>query len=251
MVTESELASRVRDELTVAVAAINPDDEFMQSALSQRPRQRWNRPRLVLAAIPIAAGLAVALLVFVAPTTASRQVQNRPAVLVVKLFGQAVRLPLGSRVLSSSASSCQAWLGATHGTVISYGILIPAEEGSSVTVISGNSNVVSAPDGQQSCIQSAISPAYALPPGSTATSPLVPAGDGATPTTVDGDYAETTPATVQSTGPDGSSSATQGTLLYVRVPVGNGQFKLATVLGWSMPANEVVDLASSALRTAK
>jgi hypothetical protein len=248
MLTESEVESRLHDELTVAVAAITPDHEFMRSALSHRPRHPWSRPRLALGAIPIAAGLAVALLVFVAPTTAIHQVQNRPAFLTVKLLGHPVRLPMGDRALSSSDSSCRAWVAATQGTIINWAMPAAVDDaGIPDATSAGQSNVVSAPDGEQSCIQSSISGAYALPPGIAATSPLVPDGNGASPTTVDGDYAETVPTSVQATSPDGSSSTTQGTLLYVRVPASNGQFQLVTVIGWAMPTTEVVALTSSAL----
>jgi hypothetical protein len=248
MLTESEMERRLHDVLKAAVAAITPDDDFMRSALLRRPRHPWSSPRLALGAIPIAAGLAVALLVFVAPTTAVHQVQNRPTVLTVKLLGHAVRLPMGDRVVSSSDSSCQAWLSATKGTILNWAFPAAVDDAGIPNATStGHSNVVSAPDGEQSCIQSSISGAYSLPPGITATSPLVPAGTGASPTTVDGDYAETVPTSVQATSPDGSASTTQGTLLYVRVPVSNAQFQLVTVVGWAMPTSEVVDLASSAL----
>jgi hypothetical protein len=36
-------------------------------------------------------------------------------------------------------------------------------------------------------------------------------------------------------------------LLYVRVPTSNEQYQLVTVVGWAMPASEVVDLTSDAL----
>jgi hypothetical protein len=108
----------------------------------------------------------------------------------------------------------------------------------------GESVVVKVPDGDQGCIQSSISGAYAMPPGINPTSLLVPTRFGGTPTIIDGDYAEIVPIEI---GRLRASSETKGTLIYVREPADNGEFKLVTVVGWELQASELVDLTTSAL----
>jgi hypothetical protein len=258
MLTESQVETQLHDGLSAEAAAITPGDDFMRAALSHHPRQGSTRPLIALGAVPIAACIAVAVWAVMSPspsahpaagarhTTAAPHVGGQPAVLTVKVLGRAVALPTGVRVVSSSGSSCQAWLEATRG---GYTWAMPAAvddagvEGSASP--RGESDVVRVPDGDQGCIQSSISGAYALPPGIIRTSLLVPTRFGGTPTTIDGDYAEIVPIEIGAQG--GSSSETQGTLIYVREPADNGEFKLVTIVGWQVPASELVDLTTSAL----
>ena len=55
-------------------------------------------------------------------------------------------------------------------------------------------------------------------------------------------------------GPIGASGPNQkldsvipGTVIYVRVPAGDGKYQLVTVIGWSMPAKQLVSIATEAL----
>jgi hypothetical protein len=72
-----------------------------------------------------------------------------------------------------------------------------------------------------------------------------------TPTTVDGNYAETAALTINSAGQGSSSSAMiAGTLLYVRVAEPSGQYRLVTVVGWAVPRSELLTLTAQALSPA-
>jgi hypothetical protein len=42
-------------------------------------------------------------------------------------------------------------------------------------------------------------------------------------------------------------SVIPGTVVYVRVPASNGKYQLVTVVGWSMPAKQLVSIATEAL----
>jgi hypothetical protein len=42
-------------------------------------------------------------------------------------------------------------------------------------------------------------------------------------------------------------SVIPGTVIYVRVPAGDGKYQLVTVIGWSMPAKQLVSIATEAL----
>ncbi|MGD0084010.1 MAG: hypothetical protein ABSD78_12550 [Acidimicrobiales bacterium] len=114
MLTESELGSRLSDELRAAVAVIVPSDEFVRTALSHRPRRRLSLPYLALGAIPVAASLAAALVLFAPTSAVAPHAHTRPANLTVRLLGHDVHLPKGDRLVSSSDSSCQAWLSSTR-----------------------------------------------------------------------------------------------------------------------------------------
>jgi hypothetical protein len=204
-------------------------------------------PRIVALGALAAVGSLAASLLLVTGTQSANQ-RSAETGLTISLLGHNVSLTNGYRKDSNSQSSCESWLSATKGDVTSWAFPAAVDDGGVPNANArGSSNVVTAPGDQQGCIQSSITAPYTLPPGVTETSPIIPEGSGSSPTSVDGFYAETDPVEVQATNPDGAVTTVTGTLLYVRVAASGGQFQLVTVVGWEIPASEVVSLTSQAI----
>jgi uncharacterized membrane protein YgcG len=277
------------------------------------------------------------------------------------VLGRQVPLPHGFRLVRTASSTCDPWavsldirvpvdIARTSG--LSTSLTAPANWTASGRGGRGQlwsravGNLVSGPSDKRGCIQSSRSAPYKLPAGVSPTTPFIPAGQGGSPTSIDGFYAEVVPITVSvanvpaarlnwiqlacgnsssgpsgasgpppagssgasgSSGPSGDSGAVgvsgpsgnfssgpsgtsgsqvpvgpsgasgtsapsghgqnwtssvavpcgakirasraviPGTVIYVRVPATNGRYQLVTVIGWSMPASQLVNITAEAL----
>ncbi len=203
------------------------------------------------------------------------------------VLGHRVRLPKGYRLMSSSNISCQQWHVSGTPFAVSFMLPQATDVSSDLALLATQhtwSGILSSKEGLL-CLDSTISTPYSLPEGTDPTSPLI-GSNWVSPiltTSIDGAFAQgstfsatTVPATVRSsssavsgnsgagvsgatgTGNAGagvsgasssgtSSSEVQGSFLYIRIPVGGGQYELGKLVSLQLTESQLVALATQAL----
>ncbi len=170
----------------------------------------------------------------------------------IQLAGMNVQLPAGYQLSTGTATTCQAFLNTARHTAVIMQLPLPTNDvktAHSGTVALGDVLVTNSKN-TRGCIHSNLSDRYRLPHGVTAHSALIPASWHPTTTTIDGNYAQTAVLRVFSTdGTATHNTETAGALLYVRVAGTGGSYRLMTLVGWGIPASELIDLATQALHS--